>query len=344
MKRAITEAKLKCRYCQAVFIGTTRLAPEVLPPDATLPVHVPQPEMAARYHRLPKRRWSAVQAGLVLLGLAGAVVLGAWLYHYYQQRQSAVSPSPATQPAAPSTPPETSVAVPLPAGESQASPAESAIGEESVASENSTAVPAEERKKIASPVEVVECARLDGPEEASATFVGTFENHSDAVLRSVQVVVTISRQDEKIMQASSHKYEAIPPHWRGRFSADADFRFEPGMRIAWVEANSDPAPELRGCAVDDVNTDVNDDDTLHVTGEAKNATKQPLVNPVVRCDFFTRQGLYVGSALGTLEKNVSTLAPGESAAYDIHFDPKQAGSSSRLLAEPQPRLLGTTNR
>ncbi len=347
MKRAITEAKLKCRYCQTVFTGSTRLAPEVLPPEITLPVHVPQPEMTAPpYHPLPRRRPAAWQAGVVLLGLACAVVLGAWGYHYYQkQRQPVVSPNPSASSSALN--PSQTTTTDLASAGSTAS--EAATGENlsprGEAAQGAAGDDAAVKDTTQShPVEVVEYNRLEGPEEASASFVGTYENHSPDVLRSVQVVLMVSRQDEKVMPVASEVYEAIPPGWRGQFSADADFKFEPGMRIGWVDVKCDPAPGLRGCRVEDAEMTVNDDETVRVTGVAKNTTDQPFVNPVVRCDFFTKQGLYVGSALGTFDAPVQTLAPGEGAAYVISFDPTQAGSSGRLIGQPQPRLLGTTNR
>lgn len=106
MKRAVAEAKLKCRYCRAVFVGSTRLSPEVTPHVETLPVPAPRPE-ASSYHRLPKRRVPPLLLILTVFGLIGAILLGVWLYHYVQQNRATSSAQersfPAEEPRVPDT-------------------------------------------------------------------------------------------------------------------------------------------------------------------------------------------------------------------------------------------------
>ncbi|MBN1554115.1 MAG: hypothetical protein JXA11_05170 [Phycisphaerae bacterium] len=326
----MTEAKLKCRFCQAVFTGSTRLAPEVLPPESTLPVHAPQPKDIPYIRPLKMRRRSALPAGIVILGLAGVAILAAWLYHNVKQSQT--SPPTANPPAAVTPSPEAPPAV-----TPKTEPAE----EPTPASDAPNTEDADKPQAQSRDVEVIECARLSGPAEASATFVGEYENTSSQALRWVRIIVTIHRPDGKIMQALSNQYENIPPRWRGRFSVDASFRFEPGMRITKAEARSQPAPDMRGWALTDWTKDITDEDTLKLTGLASNTTDQTLTKLVVWCDFFTKQGEYVGSAQGTFRQNGKALIPNESVTYDIHFDPKEAGFSSPLLADPRPRLTGT---
>lgn len=345
MKRTVSEAKLKCRYCQAVFTGSTRLSPEASPAGETLPVPSAPADVTPRYRRLSTRRRTIWPAVIVILGLAGAVVLGAWLHHKYQKEQSAApttttapkivkmtyrvpTNSDTTAPAADESPPAEE---PNPAEE----PAPATESVPDAASEQQ----AEEQED---PIEVIQCARLPGPAEASATFVGTYKIHSPQAWQWVQFEITIARTDGKIARITTQKYKNIPTGWRGRFHADAAFRFEQDMRIDKVEAKGEPDPNLQGWALNDWDSKITTDDKIHITGEAKNTANQSLSQPVVCCDFFTKQGLYVGTAKGALRGGVQTLNPGDSATYDIQFDPKQAGSSSRLLADPTPRLMGTT--
>lgn len=331
MKRALTEAKLQCRFCQTVFVGSTRLAPEVLPPEITLPVPVPHPAEAEFFPPASLRRRPVWPAGLTLLGLAAAAVLGAWLYHHLRGgvlvRSPVGSPAVASRPVA-RTPANT---VASPAGTASPAPAAGV----------SSPRPKADGPSVRA-VEILRCAPLEGPDEASATFVGAYENRSPHVLRWVRIAVTVARADGKIAQVSSEKYENIPPGWRGHFSIDAAFRFEPSMRIAAVEARSDFDPQAAGWAPPGGwNLEVTDEGAIHLTGETANPTRQTLEKLIVWCDFFTKQGVYVGSAQGTFRRERTTLAPGETVVYDLHFDPREAGCAAPLLAEPRPRFVGT---
>jgi len=58
MQRAVREATMTCRYCRSEFVGTTRLAPDVLPAATTSP------------HR---RRW-LLPVMVVVLGVLCAVL------------------------------------------------------------------------------------------------------------------------------------------------------------------------------------------------------------------------------------------------------------------------------
>lgn len=338
MKRAVSEAKLKCRYCQAVFIGSTRLASDAAPPEPAepalqaeaSPTEPTEKAPPVRPRRRPRR--SAWPAVIALIGLAAAVVLGAWAYHNYRQRQPL---APTSQPA------PAGVTTPQNAPAKPAVVAPSPPAEEPPAPEPPVEKEDQEQTKA---IHVIECARLEEPDEASATFVGKYENSASEPLRWVQVAVTVKQADGKLLRAFSEKYKNIPPGWEGQFSIEADFRFEPGMRIVETLAQSEPAPGTRGWALKRWRRDIADEKAVRITGEATNTTDQPLADPVVLCDFFTRRGVYVGSVRGKFRSDVQTLAPGETATYDVFFDPQTAGSFLALLDEPQLRLLGTTKR
>lgn len=328
MHRAVREAKLKCRYCQAVFTGTTRLAPEALPPDATLPVHAPRATEPPKVYPLPTRRRSMLPVAILLAGLIGLAIVGVLFYQKYQHQQKNAD-APASPVAAPiqappvvKTPPATTLAP--------------------VAPQPPTKKPAaaNEPEDAGPEIEVTECVQLEGQTEESTTFVGAYINNLPYAFKWLQVVVTITREDGKITQIPSGRFENIPAGWEGRFSIDASFRLKPGMRISDTLARGVKAERMQGWELKNWDLEVTDEDAIKITGVATNTTKQSLVKLIVWCDFFTKQGVYVGSAQGTFRQDDKTLGPQQDTVYDIHFDPKEAGYSARLLADPKPRLLG----
>jgi hypothetical protein len=339
MSRDIRQAKMKCRYCGGVFVGTTRPTADV----AGQPAGPAQPPASDAFPRQPRHedrtgespghvpirpRSPILSVVIAIVGL-GILVSGGW---YVLQNWTRLSGKSA-RPGAMSQPAETS----RPASR-LAMPVATAPSEEPLPPESA---PAASPEGESSQIAVLECGRLEGMENESATFIGRYRNNYPHGLKWVQIVVTVMNAKGAINQVSSEKYENIPAGWEGQFTASADYRFESGMRISNVSVYSRPAEKLTGWELKGWSHDVNEDDELKIKGVASNRTSGKLKDVSVCCDFFTKQGVYAGSARGVFPGGQTSLSPGQEAPFEILFDPKLAGYSASLLDMPVPRFVGT---
>ncbi len=177
------------------------------------------------------------------------------------------------------------------------------------------------------------------------TWVGRYVNDTRKTLARAWIELVIENARGQVRLLRSPTFEYLPPGWQGRFSIMADFQMTSDMRVKSKAGRAERGPgNVLALELGQEPYERLSEDELKIVALAKNTSQQTLHQPVVLCDFFSKTGLYLGSAKADWREDVQMLRPGQSALYELLFTPDEAGFSVMLVDAPRPRLAGRTGK
>jgi hypothetical protein len=201
------------------------------------------------------------------------------------------------------------------------------------ASAPSAAPPAAKPGKLGdASIVVVPSGEVANPTDTGGYIVGMLTNNNAHVLKTVSVSIRFQDDKGNVKASPSAQLEMIPPRGTVRFSVPYGTLSAEEIKTYDSYAKGEPAAsDLTGWVIDssDTQTIKREGGTVIVTGRTRNTTGARVSNAKVYCDFFTRDGIYAGSAVGKILGDSASV--GNAAVdYEVKFD---AAASRKAMPE-----------
>jgi len=353
LSREVRAAKLKCRACGSLFVGSSEVldgaAPAPPPPPAIAPAAPRRPGpgvQVIRRYRAPK--WPGIVAMVAAVGIiaaigisvylighkyykevdekTGKVTFQAWLSHDEIAKRQEEAKQKQNQAAAERAAPTLTSATPA-----VRTPPEhtSLVGTGDLV-----------EKETANDANIVVDGKvIDGG--GYGILAGTVRNNHAVALESVKINIRLLDTEDKEHPASTVTCTNVPAGGSAGFSVNVDLVPDRTKRIANVRVF-----EVKKFDENTVCLDVAqglqrsvEGNVLTLRGTAKNTTPYGIQGARIYCEYYDGSGILLGSADGQLTDG-KDLPAGKSSPFEVRYEPVIIGN----VASYAPRLIGKKAR
>lgn len=383
LKRPVEQAKMKCRSCGGIFLGTTTQVAESAAAAATRPAapapaasdpaaelaaagarasaHDPfgpappgrQPDEAAKPEEpllRPRRQaqWPAIVVGAGVVGVIILVIVARYYFmhprvqvregdrkgpliydrrdirgeherHIQELKDQRENPAGARQ----APPPPSPSVRPPPPGAPDVGPGSSAPPRAPPDSSTAQRAPPEAGPRGDPKITQLSAILEDRDAEIGASYlVGQIRSSYEHPLRSVRVEVMAYDNDGKMVAKGTFVCRYVPAAGEARFSVPCgSLTSDRCARVEVVATNAMPLGALEVCWAEEspMQCQRTGAGKVVVRGEARNPYDTEVENVRVHCDFFSEEGVHLGSAGGELEDGETAIPPGERRDFVVEF-------------------------
>ena len=350
--RELRQALLRCKNCQAEFVGSTgpdgasqqvltaapaqRPAAPVDDPMAALgqasrdePI---DPEAPSARERYMARKKSPVAA--IMIGLFGMIAL----IIAVSVMMNRASSGPATESGGVGgIEPDSTLAMQTAGRSSYGS---GGSGGMSVAAGGVLQQEADSSK-----ARILSCDRVDASKTGMVAFVGEYENVSKRVLSHVRIEVDIVDGAGKKQTLTSETYRLIPSYRTGLWSAECALPASSKVKVVATRSYYGRDPDVNRigwvAALPPLEPMTNDGTLLklNVLGTIVNPLRVPMADPQVVIDFFRESGIFVGSVPGTIVKGTRVIGPKANVEFVAALDVSEMQNTDEITVA-KVRIVG----
>jgi hypothetical protein len=331
--RELRQARLRCKNCQAEFVGSTgsggkpqpvmraapveRQAPAANDPMAALGQAARSEPVEAEPGSVRERRMVPKKSPVPAIVICAIGLIGLCVAVYVMMDKASSRPQTDTAGGVGDTKP-VAVAPRAAYGASD--------GGYGLPVTGGAAAGAMQQEAETSLARILSCDPVDASKAATVVFTGEYENVSKQVLKHVRIEVDIVDESGRKQTLTSEPYHWIPSYRKGLWSAQCALPASSKVKVVATRSYYSPDPDtnLIGWAMKLPTLKPRvDGETLlklNVGGTLPNPVPVPLTQLRVVIDFFRESGIYVGSAPGTIVGNVSVIPPNGSVEFVASFD------------------------
>jgi hypothetical protein len=179
---------------------------------------------------------------------------------------------------------------------------------------------------------------------SAGDIVGTVHNGYDRPLRSIQLTIQICDGNNKVVARASTAIEWVPAQATMPFSVKRKVPMDDKKVVAYATAEvADESTMSWVIPAEEYRWEKKEQTTEVVfSGKTKNETKAFLKDVEVTADFFTKEGIYLGTVNGPLreEEAAKGLGPGKLGHFSLIYDAKEGGSGTDIVQKAVARIRG----